>query len=281
LSNSRTSALAGTVAILTTILLAGCTADEVRGTNGSGGTAPLRAPLVVAAAADLGPAFTLLGERFEEETGVNVVFDFGSSGRLAQQAAAGAPFDLFASADAHFIDRVLEAGIGDPATRSTYAIGRLTLWARADRWGGWTSLEEAIDDSTVATIAIANPAHAPYGRAAKQVLETLGHWEALSDRLVFGDNIADTQRIASTGDADVALVALSLALAADERSEGRWVLVPSDLHAPLRQDLIVVASDQTRADLARRFAMLIASEDGRTVMRRYGFVPPDEISDAR
>ena len=273
------------------IAAAGCTASADR-TMGSTAGDPVSeptgadrsagdAPLVIAAAAVLAPAFTLLGERFEAATGAAVVFDFGSSGRLAQQAAAGAPFDLYASASAEYVDRVLAAGVGDPATRSTYAIGRLTLWSRADRWGDWSSLGEALDDPTVTTVAIANPEHAPYGRAAQQSLETLGRWDAARERLVFGDNVADTQRVASTGDADVALVALSLALAADERGEGRWLLVPDELHAPLRQDLVVLADDPARAALARRFVELVTSEEGRAVMRRYGFVLPGEVTDAR
>jgi molybdate transport system substrate-binding protein len=271
------AAVAGSLTAALTIAGAGCSA----GTDRTASDAPAGAPLVVAAAADLAPAFTLLGERFEAATGVGVVFDFGSSGRLAQQAVAGAPFDLYASASAEYVDRVLAAGVGDPATRSTYAIGRLTLWSRADRWGGWGSLDEMLDDPAITTVAIANPEHAPYGRAARQSLEALGRWDAVRERLVFGDNVADTQRVASTGDADVALVALSLALAADERGEGRWLLVPEELHAPLRQDLLVLTDDADRAALARRFVELVASEEGRAVMRRYGFVLPGEVTDAR
>lgn len=253
-------------------VVAGCTTGADRASDDvlPGG------PLVVAAASDLVPAFTQLGARFEASTGVPVVFDFGSSGRLAQQAVAGAPFDLYASASAVFVDRVLEAEVGDPSTRATYAIGRLTLWSRADRWGGWVSLDELLDDVAVATIAIANPEHAPYGLAARQALESLGRFDEVRARLVYGDNIADTQRVASTGDADVALVALSLALAADERGEGRWILLPAELHTPLRQDIVVITTDPERAVLARRFVALVASEEGREVMRRYGFVLPGE-----
>jgi molybdate transport system substrate-binding protein len=242
---------------------------------------PSTGPLVVAAAAALVPPFTELGAQFEAASGVPVVFDFGSSGRLAQQAVAGAPFDLYASASAEYVDRVLAAGVGDPSTRVTYAVGRLVAWSRTDRWGGWASLVELLDDGSVTTIAIANPEHAPYGLAARQALETLGRWDATRERLVYGDNVADTQRVASTGDADVALVALSLAIAADERGEGRWLLLPADLHATLRQDLVVVATDPTRAELARRFAALVASDEGREVMRRHGFVLPGEDPDAR
>jgi molybdate transport system substrate-binding protein len=274
LEDLRTTTL---VVVAAAAILSACTAAA----EPSSQALPPGGALVVAAAADLVPAFTQLGARFEAATGVPVVFDFGSSGRLAQQAAAGAPFDLYASASADYVDRVLAAGIGDPSTRATYATGRLVAWSRADRWEGWASLDELLDDRSVTTIAIANPEHAPYGLAARQALETLGRWDATRERLVFGDNVADTQRVASSGDADVALVARSLALAADERGEGRWILLPAELHAPLRQDLVVLATDPARAALARRFAALVASEEGRAVMRRYGFVPPGEVVDAR
>jgi molybdate transport system substrate-binding protein len=265
------------LACATAAALSGCTAGADRTSHDAAAVGPL----VIAAASDLVPAFTQLGARFEVATGVPVVFDFGSSGRLAQQAIAGAPFDLYASASAAYVDRVLSAGVGDPSTRATYAVGRLVAWSRTDRWGGWASLDELLDDRSVTTIAIANPEHAPYGLAARQALETLGRWDATRERLVYGDNVADTQRVASTGDADVALVALSLAIAADERGEGRWLLLPAELHATLRQDLVVVATDPARADLARRFAALVASDEGREVMRRYGFVLPGEDPDAR
>ncbi len=238
-------------------------------------------PLLVAAAADLVPAFELLGERFEEETGRRVVFNFGSSGRLAQQVLEGSPADLYASADVSFVERVLAAGRGDPDTRITYAFGRIVIWARADAWRGWRGLGELAADDDVRIVAIANPEHAPYGAAAREALESVGAWGELSDRLVLGDNVADTQRLVASGNADAGIVALSLAVAADERDEGRWTLIPDELHAPLQQDLVVTAEDPDRAALATRFADLVASEAGREVMRRFGFLlPGDELPGA-
>lgn len=235
-------------------------------------------PLLVAAASDLLPAFTELGESFEERTGRAVRFSFGSSGQLAQQIAAGAPFDVFASADAAFVDAVVAAGRGDTATQHTYASGRLVLWSASGRWAGWDGLPALAGDPAVGTIAIANPEHAPYGRAAREALDATGVLDAVGDRLVLGENVSDTQRLAATGNADAAVIALSLALAADERDpdEGRWVLIDEHLHAPLRQQLVVTAFDDERAGAAASFVELVGSEEGRRIMRRFGFLLPGE-----
>jgi molybdate transport system substrate-binding protein len=231
-------------------------------------------PLLVAAAADLRPAFTLLGEEFEATTGTPVTFSFGSSGQLAQQIIEGAPMDVFASADAGFVDAVLDAGRGDPDARATYAYGRIVVWSQTDT--RWDDVGVLAADPGVTTIAIANPEHAPYGRAAQQALTYTGTWDAVAPRLVYGENVADTQRLAATGNADAAIIALSLALASDEAGEGTWSLIPDDLHSALQQDLVIVAADPDRADLARRFVDTVMSPAGRDVMRRFGFLLPGE-----
>lgn len=233
-------------------------------------------PLLVAAASDLLPAFTILGEQFEQATGERVVFSFGSSGQLAQQAIEGAPLDVYASANVGFVEQVLAAGVGDPDTQATYAFGRIAIWSPDEAWRGWASLQDVAADEELRVIAIANPEHAPYGLAAKQAFETTGLWETVEPRLVFGENISDAQRLAATGNADVAIVALSLALAADEAGDGTWVLLDEDLHEPLQQDLIVLAADPGRAALAHRFIEYVGSEEGRVVMRRFGFLLPGE-----
>ena len=266
-SRGPAALLAGLAVVVA--LAAACSADA--------GAHSTDEPLLVAAASDLQPAFTALGEQFAAETGAQVTFSFGSSGQLAQQALEGAPFDLFASADAGYVEQVLAGGRGDAATRSTYAFGRIAIWARADAWGGWASLDDVVADAGVTTLAIANPEHAPYGLAARQALETAGLWERARPRLVYGENVTDTQRLAASGNADAAVVALSLALAADEQGTGRWRLVPEDAHAPLQQELVVTAEDPARAALAARFVAHVSSTEGRAVMRRYGFwLPGDE-----
>ncbi|MFO7547939.1 MAG: molybdate ABC transporter substrate-binding protein [Acidimicrobiia bacterium] len=230
--------------------------------------------LLVAAAADLRPAFEEIGALYTADTGHEVIFDFGSSGQLAQRIIEGSPVDVYASANVSFVERVLESGRGDPATKATYAFGRITIWSRTDRWRGWSTLDDVVSDPTVRFVAIANPEHAPYGLAAKEALESSGLWETASEKLVFGENISDTQRLADTGDADVAVVALSLALAAGDR--GAWVPIDDGLHAPLEQALVVVTDDPDRTEAARAFAEFVNGEAGRAVMVRYGFVLPGE-----
>jgi molybdate transport system substrate-binding protein len=246
----------------------GCAADA--------GAVTADEPLLIAGAADLRPAFEELGRMFEAATGERVVFSFGSSGQLAQQLIEGAPMDLYASANVAYVEQVLAAGVGDPASQATYAIGRMVLWSPTAAWGGWDDLTALAADDGVRTIAIANPDHAPYGAAAAQALDAAGVAETVAPKLVYGENVADTQRLAASGNADVAIVALSLALASDEAGEGRWTLLDDALHEPLQQDLLVVAEDDDRAALARRFVDHVGTEEGRTVMRRFGFVLPGE-----
>jgi molybdate transport system substrate-binding protein len=233
-------------------------------------------PLLIAGAADLQPAFTVIGAQFEQATGEEVVFTFGSSGQLAQQLIEGAPMDLYASANVSFVEQVLDAGVGDPDSQTTYAFGRITIWSREDTWRDWQTLDDAAADDDVRVIAIANPDHAPYGLAAKQALQTAGLWATVEPKLVYGETVPDTQRLAASGNADVALIALSLALAADEAGDGAWVLLDEDLHQPLQQDLVVVAEDPDRAALANAFIEYVDSEEGRQVMRRFGFLLPGE-----
>ncbi|CAN5409346.1 molybdate ABC transporter substrate-binding protein [soil metagenome] len=226
--------------------------------------------IVVAAASDLTFAFRELGERFETETGTRVLFTFGSSGQLAQQILHGAPVDLFASANLRFVDELETADRLVPGTRAVYARGYLTLWTRADA----TRVPERIEDLArpeYRRIAIANPQHAPYGVAAREALQAAGLWETLQPRLVYGENIRQTLQFAESGNAEVAIVALALALATD----GRWVQVPEQLHQPLDQALAVVRGSANEAD-ARRFAALVTGEEGRAVLRRYGFGIPGE-----
>jgi molybdate transport system substrate-binding protein len=227
------------------------------------------AGLTVAAASDLRLAFEELGQRFTAETGTTVTFAFGSSGQLREQIINGAPFDLFASANVAFVDAVIDAGRGLADTKTDYADGRLVLWA-APGFELPTSVED-LADPAYRRIAIANPEHAPYGTAAVEALESTGTYDAVADRLVYGENISDTLRIAESGNADVGIIALSLVITGDTDH----TLVPAELHRPLRQALVVTTTGP-RDDAARRFADFVNSPPGREVMVRYGFALPGE-----
>lgn len=234
-------------------------------------TVPKAAEITVAAASDLRPAFEELAAAFETETGTRVRLSFGSSGQLREQILNGAPFDLFASANVEFVDEVIDAGRGVASTKADYALGRIVLWSPPGV-DLPTSVEQ-LTDGRYRRIAIANPDHAPYGLAAKQALESAKVWASVKPRLVYGENISDTFRIAQSGNAEVGIVALSLAIAGG----GDFTLVPSELHEPLEQAL-VVTSKGARGEAAAAFARSISSPRGRRVMVRYGFVLPGETA---
>jgi molybdate transport system substrate-binding protein len=246
---------------------------------GCGGARP--DAIVVAAASDLRPVLPDLVEEWSQATGVEVSISFGSSGQVAQQLIEGAPMDLYLSADGVYVDRVLDAGVGDADSRAVYAFGRLVLWSRADAWQDWKGLAD-LDGAT--TIAIANPEHAPYGRAARQALEAAGVWEQVAGQVVLGENVADAHRLAATGNVDVAVVAASLAgmvgsegsdgAVGSDGAEGRWVPIDEALHEPLRQELLVVASDPARAAHAAELAAWLLGEAGREALEAYGFGLP-------
>lgn len=261
------------VATMLTLLVAlsACGSDDDSAASTTT-TRPSAAEITVAAASDLRPAFEELGQVFEEESGTTVTFTFGSSGQLREQIINGAPFDLFASANVDFVDEVIEDGRGIADTKADYAYGRIVLWTPEG-----IELPKsigAITGSDYRRVAIANPEHAPYGLAAQQALQAAGIHDQVQDRLIFGENISDTFEIAKSGNADIGIVALSLAIADDSH----YTLVPDDLHKPLRQAL-VVTSTGARGDAATAFAAFISSPAGRAVMVRYGFVLPGEKLD--
>lgn len=255
------------LSILCGLLLAGCR--------------PIPAPqqpvtLTVSAAADLAYAFGEIGQRFEAETGHKVVFNFGSTGQLAQQIEQGAPVDLFAAANVSYIDELAGQGLVLPDTVQLYGRGRITLWTRADSPLQITRVEELAQPG-IRRIAIANPDHAPYGVAAREALQAAGVWEAVQPRLVFGENVRQTLQYAETGNVDVAIVALSLSVpaAAAEGAPGRWTLIPQELHPPIDQALAVIEGTPHEA-AARAFAAFVNGSQGRPIMRKYGFVLPGE-----
>lgn len=230
--------------------------------------APTRTPIRVAAASSLSSAFEVLGRDFERTTGHPVVFSFGSTGLLAKQLREGAPFDVFASADVATVDALVSASVCDGATKTNYARGRLALWSRVDKGPPPTTLVDLTDERFV-HIAIANPEHAPYGQAAQQALQSVGLWDRLKPRLVYGENIRQALQFAQTGNAEVALVALSLVV---DDHQNPFTLVDESLHRPLDQALVVCGRGTNEGGLA--FARFVASEAGRAVLRRHGYSFP-------
>jgi len=228
-----------------------------------------RPELRVAAAADLGRAFRELAPMFERESKAKVTLIFGSTGLLAKQAENGAPFDLLAAANEQYVKDLEDKGKVLPDTRSLYAIGRLAIWTRKGL-PKVRSLGE-LAGARFRKVAIANPQHAPYGLAARKSMERLGVWERVEPKLVYGENVMQTMQYAQSGNADAAVIALSLAVG----NGGSYSLVPDSLHSPLRQAVGVLAQSEN-VPLARRFCAFINGPAGRPIMRKYGFALPGE-----
>ncbi len=246
------------------------------GIPASASSAPGRtAVLDVAAAADLRYAFEEMGAAFERQTGTRARFSFGSSGLLAAQVEQGAPFDLLFSANEAFVTRLARRGHIVPHTVQLYAIGRIVLWVRHASPLALDRGLRVLEDSRVRFIAIANPAHAPYGEAARQALMRAGLYDRVRSRLVYGDNVSMALQLVQTGNADVAIVALSLGLAPSVAAQGRSWLIPAALHDPIRQAAGVVARSR-QPDRARAFLAFVNGAAGRPIMVRYGFVLPGE-----
>jgi molybdate transport system substrate-binding protein len=226
--------------------------------------------LTVAAASDLQTVFPELVRAFERETGVEVTVSFGSSGTFFAQIQNGAPFDLFFSADVDYPQRLGRSGHADPDTFYHYATGRLVLWARKDAGIDVTRGLAILRDARVRRIAIANPAFAPYGRAAVAALRSQGLYDAVRPKIVLGDNISQAAQLADSGNADVALLAHSLASGPALRASGVHVEVPASAHPPIDQGVIIVRISR-RKEAARRLIEFVRGPAGREILRRQGF----------
>nr|WP_225910628.1 molybdate ABC transporter substrate-binding protein [Thermoleptolyngbya sichuanensis] len=226
--------------------------------------------LTVSAAADLNYVFPEIGKQWEAETGHRVTFNLGSTGQLAQQIERGAPVDLFAAANRKFIEDLDEKGLIRSETKTLYGVGRILLWQRADSPLDLKTLQD-LTKPEVTRVAIANPDHAPYGVAAREAMQSAGIWDAIQPKLVFGENIKQTQQYAETGNVEVAIAALSISVG----KPGKWTLIPAELHQPLEQ-MLAVPKSAPHPELAQQFAAFINGEKGRPLMRKYGFVLPGE-----
>ncbi|MHB1004727.1 MAG: molybdate ABC transporter substrate-binding protein [Chloroflexota bacterium] len=225
--------------------------------------------LTVAAASDLRNAFSELGPLFTQETGARVVFQFGSSGDLARQITQGAPFDLFASASEDYVAIVISAGAGIAETEQLYALGRIVLVTPAGSSLRPTGLADLLRPE-VRHVALANPEHAPYGRAARQALEKAGLWEKVAGKVVYGENVSQALQFVQTGNADVGIVARSLA----DAPAVSTLPIDDSLYTLLQQSMVVVKGAKQER-LARAFAAFVNSGKGRPVMERHGFALPE------
>lgn len=235
---------------------------------------PARAEkITIAAAADLKFALDEIVAAFRRAHpagAVDVVY--GSSGKFHAQIPQGAPYDLYFSADISYPRELARKGFSASEVRP-YAVGRLVLWSA--KMDARAMTLDSLTDPRIARIAIANPKHAPYGKRAQEALRAAGLWEKVEPKLVYGENIAHAAQFVQTGNAQVGIIALALALGSELSGKGGYWLIPETLHAPLEQGYIITRRAAGSA-LARRFDSFMGSQPAREVMVKYGFVLPGE-----
>jgi molybdate transport system substrate-binding protein len=234
-----------------------------------------RQEIRIAAAADLKFAMEELTEKFEKQSGTKMKVTYGSSGNFFSQIQNGAPFDLFFSADMEYPKKLEAAGLAEAGSLYEYAIGRIVIWTPADAKvdvskHGWKTLL----DASVEKIAIANPDHAPYGRAAVTALQNAGIYESVKSKLVYGENVSQAAQFVQSGNAQAGIVAMSLAVSPAMREGKRWE-IPAEMHPAIEQGAVVLKGGKNK-EAARAFLEFVKSGAGRAILAKYGFAFPEK-----
>jgi molybdate transport system substrate-binding protein len=233
--------------------------------------------LAIAAAADLQSVLPAIADRFERDTSGRVTLTFGSSGNFFAQIQNGAPFDLFFSADMGYPRQLEAAGLTEPGTLRPYAIGTLVLYAGASGGLDLGRGLAALTDARVRRIAIANPAHAPYGRAAVAALTHERIYDRVRGKLVLGENVSQAAQFVQSGNAQAGLLALSLALAPALRKTGSFIEVPASFYPPIEQAAVVLKAS-SRKDAARQFLAYLGRPEIVRQMKDAGFLEPRPVA---
>jgi molybdate transport system substrate-binding protein len=230
--------------------------------------------LTVAAAADLRFALDELVLQFRAaHPAEDLAITYGSSGNFFAQIQNGAPFDVFLSADVDYPRRLVAASLASKDSLFLYGAGRIVVWVPAGSPLDPAALGiHALEAASVRHIAIANPQHAPYGRAAVAALRSLGVYDRVAPKLVLGENIAQAFEFVESGAAEVGIVALSLALAPAARTHGRYWEVPQDAYPKIEQGGVILS--RAPAGPAARFRAFLLSEEARRILKQYGFSVP-------
>jgi molybdate transport system substrate-binding protein len=229
--------------------------------------------ITVAAAADLQFAFQDVAARFQRDTGKNVKLIFGSSGNFFTQIQNGAPFDVFFSADIYYPKKLEAAGLTEPGTQYQYATGKIVVWVTNESKLDLGHGLGVLLDPAVKKIALANPEHAPYGRAAVAAMKHDNVYEKVSSKFVLGENISQAASFVASGSADIGIVALSLALAPAMKQKGRYAEVSVDEYPPLDQAAVILKSSQHK-ETARQFIDYLKTPHILELLRSYGFSVP-------
>jgi molybdate transport system substrate-binding protein len=232
--------------------------------------------IAVAAAADLQFAFPEVAARFQKDTGHSVRLTFGSSGNFFAQIQNGAPFDLFFSADIDYPRKLDAAGLTETGTLYSYATGKIVLWTPRESKLDLRRGLRALLDPGVKKVAIANPQHAPYGRAAVAALRHEGIYDQVADKFVMGENISQAASFVASGGADVGILALSLALGPSMAEKGKYVEIPGDEYPPIEQAAVVLKSSQQK-EIARQFLAFLKTPQILELMKKYGFTVPKAV----
>jgi molybdate transport system substrate-binding protein len=229
--------------------------------------------LTVAAASDLQTALPAIVSQFEKDTGQQVKLTFGSSGNFLTQIQNGAPFDVFLSADIEYPRLLERAGQAEGGSLYKYATGHLVLWTRQDSGIDLRRGLAVLTDKSVRRIAIANPEHAPYGRAAVAALRHERLFDRVQAKLVLGENISQAAQFAQSGSADVGVLALSLALSPALKPSGTYLEIPASWYPPIEQAAIIVAASRQKP-LARQFMDYLKKPETVRILQSYGFAVP-------
>jgi molybdate transport system substrate-binding protein len=226
-------------------------------------------PLRIAAASDLQAVLPGLADRFQARTGLATSLIFGASGQLAQQIKAGAPFDVFLAANRAFVRDLVDAGLIGADSAHPYARGSLVLAVYRGLGADVRTLKD-LAQPAVRKVALANPAFAPYGKAAKQALERAGMWEELKPKIVISETVRQALVYAQRGDADAALIGRAISAVPEIQA----FEIDSKLYDPIIQELGIVAASKRTQD-ARRFTDFVVGEDGQGFLKEFGFAPPE------
>jgi molybdate transport system substrate-binding protein len=247
-------------------------AKSTEATEGGGGEEAKPAestPMRIAGAANLVKVMEEIVPRFEKQSGVEVDFIPGSSGKLAAQLEEGAPFDLFMSANVKFVDDATASGECLPDSKKVYARGHLVMWSKERAKDEPPAKLDGLADTKYETIALAQPDQAPYGAAAKASLEKLGAWKKIEKRLIYGSSLEETIKLVESDNAEVGLLALSQVI----KQKGKYIEVPDDLHDPLDQALAVCKNGKQQA-MAGKFIEFLGTPEIQELMKSYGYTTP-------
>lgn len=233
-------------------------------------------PLHVAAAADLEPVLPPILEQFTQKTGIKTEATYQASAMLTTQILNGAPFDLFLAANMAYPKRLMEAGVGDTdgittsSTPVTYAKGTLVLWMRKDSHR--TPTLSLLREGAFKSLAIANPARAPYGAAAEAALTKLGLYESLKSKLVTAENIAQAAQFVESGNADAGMISLTSAMTPPLSSDGLYLVIPPDLYPPIEQGAVIISKTRQRPATHKLLDYLLSAQV-QAELAKHGLAP--------